>query len=82
MSELAVLHSEIDTLPQHRVGQVLDFVSYLKHQDDVQREAQEDMDEPNEETIAAIEEGRAMRCGEIPAKRFHSLEEMLADLRS
>jgi hypothetical protein len=46
------------------------------------KDAQEDMDEPNEETIAAIEEGRAMRRGEIPAKRFHSLEEMLADLRS
>ncbi|GHV06464.1 hypothetical protein FACS189485_15030 [Spirochaetia bacterium] len=81
MSELAVLHREIDSLPQHRVGEVLDFVGYLKHQD-AQQEAQEDLDEPNEETIAAIEEGRAMRRGEIPAKRFHSLEELLADLRS
>ena len=37
---------------------------------------------PNAETIAAIEEGRAMMRGEIPAKRFSSLEDLLADLRS
>ena len=36
--------------------------------------------EPNEETIAAIEEGRAMMRGEIPANRFHSFEEMWEDL--
>jgi hypothetical protein len=36
----------------------------------------------NAETIAAIEEGKAMMRGEIPAKRFNSLEELLADLRS
>jgi hypothetical protein len=34
----------------------------------------------NAETIAAIEEGRAMMRGEIPAIRFHSFEEMLEDL--
>ena len=37
---------------------------------------------PNAVTIAAMEEGDAMERGEIPAKRFHSLEELLADLRS
>jgi len=37
---------------------------------------------PNAETIAAIEEGRAMMRGEIPAKRFSSLEDLLTDLRS
>ena len=37
---------------------------------------------PNAETIAAIEEGRAMMRGEIPAQRFTSLEELLTDLRS
>ncbi|MDR1419031.1 MAG: hypothetical protein LBI86_01530 [Treponema sp.] len=37
---------------------------------------------PNAETIAAIEEGRAMRRGEIPANRFHSLEEMLESLQN
>ena len=36
----------------------------------------------NAETVAAIEEGRAMMRGEIPAQRFSSLEELLADLRS
>ena len=36
----------------------------------------------NAKTIAAIEEGRAMLRGEIPAKRFSSLEDLLADLRS
>ena len=35
---------------------------------------------PNAETIAAIEEGRAMMRGEIPAKRYSSAEEMWADL--
>ncbi|GHV91280.1 hypothetical protein AGMMS50268_17830 [Spirochaetia bacterium] len=75
MNELAVLHREIDTLPQNRVGEVLDFVGYLK-----QQEAQEDLDEPNEETIAAIEEGRAMRRGEIPCKRYKSVDEFWADL--
>ncbi|GHT56589.1 hypothetical protein FACS1894109_06030 [Spirochaetia bacterium] len=74
MSELAVLHREIDTLPQHCVGDVLD------------QEAQEDLDEsndePNEETIAAIEETRAMMRGEIPSIEFDSAEAFLADLKS
>ena len=34
----------------------------------------------NAETVAAIEEGRAMMRGEIPAKRFGSLDEMWKDL--
>ena len=37
---------------------------------------------PNAETAAAIREGRAMMRGEIPAKRFNSLNELLEDLRS
>ena len=36
----------------------------------------------NAETIAAFEEGDAMLRGEIPAKRFGSFEEMMADLDS
>ena len=35
---------------------------------------------PNTETIAAIEEGRAMMRGEIPSKLYNSLDEMLVDL--
>ncbi|GHU65864.1 hypothetical protein FACS189447_05600 [Spirochaetia bacterium] len=77
MTELAILHREIDTLPQNRVGEVLDFVGYLKHHD-----AQQGMDEPNEETIAAIEETRAMARGEIPSIEFDSAESFLADLKS
>ena len=34
----------------------------------------------NAETVAAIEEGIAISRGEIPAKRFSSLAEMLKDL--
>ena len=34
----------------------------------------------NAETAAAIEEGIAISRGEIPAKRFHSLKEMIEDL--
>lgn len=37
---------------------------------------------PNKETIAAIEEGRAMMRGEIPSKLYHSVEELFADLDS
>ncbi|GHV39182.1 hypothetical protein AGMMS49546_10820 [Spirochaetia bacterium] len=79
MNELAVLHREIDTLPQNRVGEVLDFVGYLKQQE-AQKDLDESNDEPNEETIAAIEEGRAMRRGEIPCKRYKSVDEFWADL--
>ena len=34
----------------------------------------------NAETVAAIKEGRAMMRGEIPTKRFSSLDEMWEDL--
>jgi len=34
----------------------------------------------NAETAAAIEEGMAISRGEIPARRFHSLTEMIEDL--
>jgi DNA-damage-inducible protein J len=34
----------------------------------------------NAETVAAIEEGMAISRGEIPAKRFHSLSEMIEDI--
>ena len=36
----------------------------------------------NAETMAAIAEGDAMLRGEIPSKTFHSLDELLAELRS
>ena len=34
----------------------------------------------NAESAAAIEEGMAISRGEIPAKRFHSLAEMIEDI--
>ena len=37
---------------------------------------------PNAETIAAIEEGRAMMRGEIPSKLYTSTDEMWEDLMS
>jgi peroxiredoxin len=37
---------------------------------------------PNAETLAAIAEGDAMTRGEIPANRFHSLEDLFASLDS
>jgi len=37
---------------------------------------------PNAETIAAIEEGRAIMRGGIPSKLYNSLDEMLVDLDS
>jgi len=36
----------------------------------------------NAETMAAIEEGDAMLRGDIPAKWYNSLEEMMVDLDS
>ena len=36
----------------------------------------------NAETRAAIEEGDAILGGDIPAKRYNSLQEMLVDLES
>jgi hypothetical protein len=36
----------------------------------------------NAETLAAFEEGDAILRGEIPAKRFSSIEELLAELDS
>jgi len=48
-----------------------------KHQDPITGELRF-----NAETIAAFEEGDAMLRGEIPAKWYNSLEEMLVDLDS
>ena len=36
----------------------------------------------NAKTVAAIEEGMAISRGEIPAKRFNSLSDMLEDLEN
>jgi hypothetical protein len=79
MTSRAVLIKEIRTLSEGRVSEVLDFVGYLK-QKDAGCPLCAEYNEPNEETIAAFEEGDAMERGEIPANRFHSFEEMWEDL--
>ncbi|MDR3248605.1 MAG: DUF2281 domain-containing protein [Treponema sp.] len=86
MSNTEVLIKEIETLPGDCVAEVLDFVGYLKQK---HAPAETGIDgecpldhTPNAVTIAAIEEGRAMMRGEIPANRFNSLEEMLEALKS
>ena len=88
MASAEMLVKEINSLPAYRIAQVFDFVEFIK-----QKEVQEGCPicarhrDPetgelrfNAETISAFEEGDAMLRGEIPAKRFNSLEEMLADL--
>ena len=76
MQATDLLIKAIKTLPENRITQVLDFVEFIKQQ--------EARTEPlyNAETIAAIKEGDAMLRGEIPAKWYNSLEEMLVDLDS
>ena len=101
-----IIIKEIETLPESRKSQVLDFVGYIKQQEAREPERSVDSEsdtswfgnggecpfcakhrdpvtgEPlyNAETRAAIEEGKAMLRGEIPAKFYNSFEEMLADL--
>jgi hypothetical protein len=75
------LFNEIKSLPEDYTYQVMDFVGYLKEK--VVRKGECTIcanSTPNAETIAAIQEGRAMMGGEIPAKRFSSLDEMWEDL--
>ena len=90
MSNAELLIEEIKTLPEDYAAEVLDFVGYLKEKAAKRQEGcpicakyrDPVTGEPrfNAETIAAIEEGDAMLRGEIPAKWYNSLDEMLADL--
>ena len=88
------VYKEIKTLPPNRVIQILDFVEFIKQQEN-RNAGIGNKDCPlcekyrnpvtgelryNAETMTAIEEGDAMLCGDIPAKRYNSLEEMLVDL--
>jgi hypothetical protein len=84
MTETELLIKEIHTLPTNCVTEVLDFVGFLKQkQSSLGIDGECPLDHtPNAVTLAAIEEGRAMMRGEIPANRFNSLEEMLKALHS
>jgi hypothetical protein len=75
------LFDVVKSLPEEYSVQVLDYASYLKEKATKQSDCPICANNtPNAETIAAIQEGRAMMRGEIPAKRFSSLDEMWEDL--
>ena len=75
------LVDEIKSLPEEYTVEIFNFVGYLKAKAARQSECPICANStPNAETIAAIQEGRAMMRGEIPAKWYNSLEEMLVDL--
>jgi hypothetical protein len=87
MSDAELLMKEISALPADCIIEVLDFVGYLKQKRS--KETAPGIDGacslahmPNAATIAAIQEGDAMLKGEIPANRYHSLDEMLEALHS
>jgi hypothetical protein len=92
MSDAELLIREIQSLPPGCLREVLDFAGYLrqKYTQDIENAGIEDrLDSqnegspiPNAVTRAAIEEGRAMMRGDIPANRFTTLEEMLDALHS
>ena len=75
------LLDEIKSLPEEYTVEIFNFIGYLKAKAAKQSECPICANStPNAETIAAIEEGRAMMRGEIPTKWYNSLEEMLVDL--
>ena len=90
------LIEDIKSLPENYTAQVLDFVGFLKEKAARQESGYQDgcsicakLRDPetgkqlyNAETIAAFEEGDAILRGDIPAKRYSSLKEMLVDLDS
>jgi hypothetical protein len=76
MSDTELLIKEVETLPPGCIQEMIDFAGYLK-----QKYAQGQKDGIyNAVTIAALQEGDAMLKGEIPANRYHSLEEMFKAL--
>ena len=75
------LIDEIKSLPEEYTVEIFNFIGYLKAKAARQSECPICANSiPNAQTIAAIQEGRAMMRGEIPAKWYNSLEEMLVDL--
>ena len=90
------LFNIINSLPEDYTAQVIDFVNCLKSKAERQtgivtegcdictklRDPETGEEQFNAETIAAFNEGDAILRGEIPAKRYNSLKEMLADLDS
>jgi hypothetical protein len=86
MSQIELLLKKVEGLSPDYMAEIIDFAGYLKHK---AAQAKDDCPLcaeynhiPNEETIAAIEEGRAMMRGEITANRFHSAGEMWTSLQT
>jgi hypothetical protein len=84
MVNIELLVKQAETLPPVYQAELLDFAGYL-----AQKAAKNiaghgcPLDHtPNAVTMAAFDEADAMRRGEIPTKRFSSLEEFFADLES
>ena len=77
------LFKEIESLPEDYAVEIFNFVGYLKVKAARQNECPICANcTPNAQTIAAIQEGRAMMRGDIPAKWYSSLDEMLVDLNA
>ena len=79
------LFDEIKTLPEDYAIDIFNFIGYLKAKAANRGYSPGECpicsnSTPNAETIAAIQEGRAMMRGEIPTKWYNSLDEMLEDL--
>ena len=76
----------LEVPPQVPIGRaVLTFTPTADREDECpicakHRDPETENPRYNAETVAAIEEGMAVSRGEIPAKRFSSLTEMLEDL--
>jgi hypothetical protein len=84
MSQTELLMKKVEGLPPVYQAELLDFAGYL-----AQKAAKNIAEHvcpldhtPNAVTIAAFDEADAMRRGEIPKKKFHSLEEFFVDLES
>jgi hypothetical protein len=90
MSNAELLIEEIKTLPDDYAAEALDFIVYLKEKAAKRQEGcpicakyrDPVTGEPrfNSETLATFEEGDAMLRGEIPAKWYNSLDDMLEAL--
>jgi hypothetical protein len=84
MVNIKLLVKQAETLPPVYQAELLDFAGYL-----AQKAAKNIAEHgcpldhvPNAVTIAAFDEGDAIRRGEIQTEKFSSLEDFFADLES
>jgi hypothetical protein len=87
MSNSEILIREAKTLPESIIGEVLDFIGYLKTKaaktaDQIGIDGECPLDHtPNATTLAAFAEGDAMMRGEIPSRWFKTPEEFFKALK-